>query len=169
MQEAVAIIFTFSLIAGLIVLALYFRRRRQHEVLEAQRDLQTRILERFDSPHEFSAFLQTRGGQRFLSGLTDERGWRPAKRIMLAVQIGLVITFFGLGLALLSAVLGDTDPLYPAVVIFSIGAGFLAAAAATYRMSKRWHLLPGDDEGVADLAPPAATAQDTYEPGHGES
>lgn len=167
MQEAVVMTFMFSLLAGLVVLILYFRRRRQQEVLEAQRDLQTRILERFDSPQEFAAFLQTRGGQRFLSGLTDERGWRPAKRIMLAVQIGLVITFFGLGLAILSAVLGESDPLYPAVVIFSIGAGFLAAAAATYRMSKQWRLLPEDDEGALDLAPAATTPPDTY--GHDES
>jgi|GEM_PF-937328 len=146
MQETLAILFTFCLIAGLFILVLYSRQRRQREVLEAQRDLQTRILERFDSPREFSDFLQTRGGQRFISGLTDERGWRPARRIMLAVQVGLVVTFFGLGLVILSVLAEARNALFPAVVVFSVGAGFLAAAAASYYMSKKWRLLPGQDE-----------------------
>lgn len=146
MQEAVAMLFTFCLVAAVLVLILYFRHRRQREILEAQRDLQTRILERFDSSHEFSSFLQTQGGQRFLSGLTDSRGWRPARRIMLAVQIGLVIAFFGLGLVVMGSFHPDRDIMDPAILVLFIGAGFLAAAAASYVMSKRWRLLPGDDE-----------------------
>ena len=94
--EAVVLPILFVSIFAVLAYWIYSRQRRQRELLQAQVDLQTRILDRFDSPQEFSTFLQTEGGRRFLSGLGQERGgWRPARRIMAAVQAGLIFTCWG--------------------------------------------------------------------------
>jgi hypothetical protein len=143
--EAVILPILFVSFFAVVGYWIHARQRRQREVLAAQQDLQTRILERFDSAQEFSHFLQTEGGRRFLAGLTDERGWRPARRIMAAVQIGIVITALGLGLFVLANVVGNREVAWPGIMILFLGLGFLASAAASWLMSKKWGLLPGDD------------------------
>jgi hypothetical protein len=150
--EAVVLPIVFLSFFSVLAFWIHTRQRRQRELLAAQQDLQTRILERFDSPQEFSQFLQTDGGRRFLSGLTDERGWRPARRIMTAVQVGIVVTSLGLALFALAAFTNERDFTYPATIIFFLGAGFLASALASYRMSKRWGLLPEENgRGLEEL------------------
>jgi hypothetical protein len=150
--EAVVLPILFVSFFAVLAYWIHMRQRRQRELLAAQQDLQTRILERFDSPQEFSHFLQTDGGRRFLSGLTDERGWRPARRIMTAVQVGIVVTALGLALFALAAFTKERDFTYPATIIFFLGVGFLASALASYRMSKRWGLLPEENgRGLDEL------------------
>lgn len=142
--EAIIFPILFLSFFGVLAFWIHSRQRRSRELLDAQMQLQTRILERFDSQAEFASFLQSEGGQRFLTGLTDERGWRPAKKILFALQAGIVVTCFGLGLCVLSWAVGEKDPLYPAIVILFLGLGFLLAAAASYRLSKSWGLMPED-------------------------
>ena len=118
--------------------------------MQAQVDLQTRILNRFDSPQEFSSFLQTDGGQRFVTGLTHERDWRPARRIIVAVQIGIVLAVLGLGFFVLAGITQRVELAYPGTIILFLGIGFLASSLASYRMSKNWSLLPGPSTRGAD-------------------
>lgn len=148
--EAIIMPVLFVSFFAVIAFWIHSRQRRSRELLEAQMQLQTRILDRFDSQAEFSEFLQSEGGQKFLTNLTEERGWKPAKRILGAVSVGIVVTFLGLGLCALAWAVGEREVLYPAIVILFLGAGFLAAAAASYRMSRSWGLLPREREVSLD-------------------
>jgi len=149
--EAVVLPILFISIFAVLAYWIAARQRRQRELLQAQVDLQTRILDRFDSPQEFSSFLQTEGGRRFLSGLGQERGgWRPARRIMAAVQAGLIFSLLGVGLFVLAWITGQRAFSYPGTIVFFLGLGFLASALASFVMSKRWSLLPGEASRVAD-------------------
>jgi len=125
---------------------LYLRQRSKREVLQARMELQTRVLDRFDSPQEFTAFLNTEGGQQFLDGISDEKGWEPAKRILFAVQAGIVMVFLGLGLGSIWWMEGDEDLVYGATIFLFLGLGFLVAAFASHRLSRAWELMPGSGE-----------------------
>jgi len=121
---------------------IHIRDRRARERLQTQMDLQTKILARFDSAQDFAGFLQTDGGRTFLSGLAEPPAVRrPTQRILTAVQLGIVVTMFGVGLCLIGWIERSTDPFLPGVVFLCIGAGFLIGAAVSYHLSKSWGLL----------------------------
>lgn len=150
--EAIIFPILFLTVFSCLAYWIHVRSRRSRERLQAQMELQSKILARFDSAQEFAGFLQTEGGRTFLSGLAEqpvER--RPTQRILTAVQIGIVIAMFGVGLCLIAWIENTTDPALPGVVLLCIGAGFLIAAAASYRLSKSWGLLGGPAAGPRDL------------------
>jgi hypothetical protein len=125
------------------------RRSHQQRMLN---QFQTKLLDRIGSVSEFSAFLNTEAGIRFLKGLTmvAEATARPHARILSAVQSGAVTAALGIGLYLY----GWLTPSVPgevvnginavATIFFAIGVGLLVSAALSYRLSKRLGLLAVD-------------------------
>ena len=124
---------------------------------------QTKLLDRIGSVGEFSAFLNTEAGTRFLKGLTtvSDVGGGPHARILSAVQSGAVLATLGGGLYLYGwltpAVAGEIVNVINGVatIVFAIGLGLLASAALSYRLSKRMGLLvigrERDEERVPTL------------------
>lgn len=151
--DAIVFPILFILLFSFLGYWLYTRFRRSQDLIKARMELQTRVLERFESPSEFTAFLDTAGGRRFLAGLTDERGWRPVRRILSAVQWGLVLAFFGTGFVILRYAIGEEGLLVPGILGLSLGFGFLAAATASWVLSKAWGLMGADaDDDLRRLA-----------------
>ena len=122
---------------------------------------QTRLLERIGSVNELGAFLNTEAGARFLKGLTTvNEAAGPHIRILRAAQSGAVLTMLGLGLF----VYGWFTPTVPgevtntvnalATIFFGLGAGFLGAAALSYRLSKQMGLLATEEQAHRDPALP---------------
>lgn len=152
-SDVIIIPILFILLFTVIGFWLYTRFRRSQDLIKARMELQTRVLERFDSPSEFTAFLDTDGGRRFLAGLTDERGWRPARRILSAVQWGLVLAFFGAGFVILRYAIAEEDFIVPGILGLSLGLGFLASATASWVLSKAWGLMgPDTDHDLGQIA-----------------
>jgi hypothetical protein len=136
------------------------RRSHQQRMLN---QFQTKLLDRIGSVSEFSAFLNTEAGIRFLNGLTTvaEATARPHARILTAVQSGAVLATLGMGLYLY----GWLTPAVPgevvnginavATIFFAIGVGLLVSAALSYGLSKRLGLLAvdrdRDEAGVPTL------------------
>lgn len=151
MHEGTALVIIFlgaMSLAGFLIYT-YFRRKR--DLIQARAQLQTRVLDRFDSPQEFTGFLNTEGGQRFLSGLTDERGWRPARRIINGVSVGVVLVVLSFAFFVIALVQERTEIAFPGFITLALGLGFLAASFASYRLSKAWGLMNGDDDGFQRL------------------
>jgi len=140
-EEAVIIPIIFLSFFACLGYWLHVRDRRARERLQAQMELQTKILARFDSAQEFAGFLQTAGGRTFLSGLAEQPVRRPAQRILTAIQIGIVVAMFGVGLCLIGWIERSNEPVLPGVVLLCVGAGFLIGAAVSYHLSKSWGLL----------------------------
>ena len=150
-EEVVIIPIVLLTFFGSIAYWIHVRHRRSRERLQAQMELQTKILARFDSAQEFAGFLQTEGGRTFLSGLAEQPVRRPTQRILNAILLGIVVSMAGVGLCLIGWIEWTTDPVLPGVVLLSIGAGFLIAAAVSYRLSKSWGLLAEPSVRQADL------------------
>ena len=145
---------------GFVAWAVWLGVRRRQAQAQAQTDLQHRLLDKFSSPQEIGEFLQTEGGRRFLLGLTTDkkraRNGHAGKRILLALQIGTVVSL--LGIATLS--LGIIYPMHrpgephPAVIfgllILAVGIGFLISAWISYKLSKAWGLFPEANGRPAD-------------------
>jgi hypothetical protein len=132
---------------ALFVLAGWFfwldAKRRQSRV-QAQADMQNRLLDKFTSPQDVGQFLQTEGGSRFLQGLTTN-GRHAGRRILTAMQIGVILTLLGLAAIGLDAAYATRNGHPGAILgtlIVALGVGFLVSAAVSYKLSKAWGLLP---------------------------
>jgi cbb3-type cytochrome oxidase subunit 3 len=153
-QNAVALIFM-----ALFALAGWFfwlDSKRRLSQTQAQADLQNRLLEKFASPQDVAQFLQTEGGSRFLQGLTAD-GRHTGRRIMTAMQIGVVLTLLGAAAIGLDVVYSGRS--HPGAIlgtlIVALGAGFLISAALSYKLSKSWGLLPTVTPGAESHREPS--------------
>ena len=126
-------------------------QRRVH--LKLATDFNTRLLDRIGSVKDFSDFLQTEGGTKFMDALTVERAAaRPTDGILRAVQIGIVLLMLGLGLLALawyftarSTNFDDYEGLtIIGVIAVSLGVGFVLAATASYRLARTLGVLDGN-------------------------
>jgi hypothetical protein len=143
MPEAVIIPVVALSMFGALAFLFHVRGRQSRERLQAQMDLQKRILERFESAQEFTEFLATAGGQKFLAGLSQENtGWAPARRVLAGLQAGLVLCLLGIGLMTIAFIESNLGPAYMGVIALSLGLGFLGSSVLSYRLSKGWGLLP---------------------------
>lgn len=130
-----------------VILAI-FRARYQAKVVS---EFQQKLLDRAGSAADLAALLSTEGGARLLASLSP--GARtPHQRMLGAVQAGAALLAVGLGLFVflfwraLPDGASDVAAL-AAVIATALGVGLLAAAYATYRLSRHLGLL--DDGGAA--------------------
>lgn len=116
--------------------------RRTQEKVRAVLEIQRRTLEKFATADEFIAFASSEAGRRFLESVSTEQS-AHVRRILGSIQKGTVLSLLGLGLGVLPSIERDLAPLaFFGVVAFATGVGYLISAALSYRLSKRWGLLP---------------------------
>jgi hypothetical protein len=140
--------------------------RRWLRVSRLQTEAQAKILDRFTSNEDLLGFIQTPAGRRFMESsalpIEPRSVGAPFGRILWSVQIGLILLFCGLGMAVLrgfSAV--ATEGLDEAFLILgglvvAIGVGFLSSGLASYLLSRRFGLL---NPIIQDIPSGGATTQ----------
>jgi hypothetical protein len=118
-----------------------------------------RLLERFSSAKEFTDFLQTEEGKKFLGDpLPASR--TSSNRILRLIQYGIVIFALGVGCLINAYRLRDfTDLHYASQAqdcqfwgIFGviIGVALVATAMVSSSMARKWHLLNGNGKQVTN-------------------
>ncbi len=113
-------------------------------------DFHGKLLDKLGSVKDFSEFLHTPAGSRFMQDLAAEplaAAAGPRERILRAGQIGAVLICLGIGLLLL----GFTAPLSPGggqegfaavgAIALSLGVGFAASAVTSFRVARVLGLL----------------------------
>jgi hypothetical protein len=139
--EIIIVPFIFSTIGFVVWVAFNAWERRQQVKLLT--DFNSRLLERIGSVKDFSEFLQTDGGAKFIDRVTAG-GTPPDVRmtILRAVQTGLVLVSLGVGLLLLAWMLrarypyGDFEVFtITGTIALSLGVGFLLSGGASYRLA----------------------------------
>jgi hypothetical protein len=132
--NAVGILVPLGLFAMIVVLVWLGTRRRQAQI-RATAEFHKQLLDKFGSGREFSEFLESPGGQKFMDELWS-RDSRPREQILRVVRAGVVMAVLGLGL--LGLTLLRRGFLIPGVIVLCLGAGFLISAAVSQYLSKKW-------------------------------
>jgi hypothetical protein len=127
------------------VIANVFTRRQQ---LRSTTEFQTKLLDRTASMGEFSEFLNTEGGRKFLSTVGSESGGMAHQRVLRAFQSGIVLSCLGIGIFMyLSGARVDTDTYeslgFIGTVSTAIGVGLLVSGYVSLRLSRRMGLING--------------------------
>jgi hypothetical protein len=140
-SEIIIVPFIFSTIGFIVWVLVGGWQRRQH--IRVMTDFNNKLLDRMGSVKDFSEFLQTDGGAKFIDRVTAG-GTRPEIRwtILRSLQTGLVLFALGVGLIVLAWVLRSDFP-YGETHVFSVtgtialslGVGFLLSATASYRLA----------------------------------
>jgi hypothetical protein len=125
----------------LAVLATNVRRARTER---RQLEVQTLLIERFESAAELGSFLGTPGGNQFLESILVGRE-KAIAQVLHAIQAAVVVGFPAIACLLLR----DAAPALRGelLVIGGVGlalaAGFLVAALISHRLARRWGLGGG--------------------------
>lgn len=130
------------------VIRIFVVNRRELRQAEMQVDIQTRLIDKFESPEELRTYLESEGGQRLLRAVPAGKA-APYGRILGSIQAGVILTLGGLVFLLIgNNHPGGGDEQFAMMFLGSlgtaIGLGFVISAAAAYWLSKSWGLINGD-------------------------
>lgn len=126
--------------------------KRRQRIAEVQREMQAKLFEKFGTSQEMLAYLNSEAGAKFLNSATIEPA-KPFGRVLGSVQAGLILFFLGVAMFIVRATMpsetfnavdrAQTAHGFLAVslLLLALGLGFLASAAASYRLSKAWGLF----------------------------
>ncbi|HWG50414.1 MAG TPA: hypothetical protein VN669_12015 [Candidatus Acidoferrales bacterium] len=123
----------FVLFAAIVVYLLFslIRRRQQNA-------MQKHLLDKFSSAQDFSEFVQSPAGQKYVAGFSD-RVADPHASILNSVRIGVVVLFLGMAFFLVRTV--DNDAYYffrgLGTVLAMLGIGFVVSSIVSYQIAKR--------------------------------
>ena len=162
MLVGIATIIAVTYVIGIIIGA--FKHRAS---LRTQGEFHNRLLEKFSSASEFTAYLQSEAGQRFFENLTTERAM-PTTKILGSIQKGTILLLLGVGLMIAGRVF-DSPQINETFFVFGIiglmlGLGFLVSAAIAYRLSKSWGLLTAGAGNNPPRVPAAAATVAPQQP-----
>jgi hypothetical protein len=107
--------------------------------------LQSKIVDKFSTAQEFSAFLQSKEGSRFLNFLKFN-GRAPRERILSSLSKGVILSFLGIAIIVIGSLFAEEMKYFIAfgIVLIALGVGFLVSTKISYNLSKKWGII---DEG----------------------
>jgi hypothetical protein len=125
---------------------IWVASRSREASLRRRSEERSRLLERFSSSEELTAFLNSEAGARLL---TPKGADHPARKIVAAV-FGGIITLF-IGMAFLFVVFVGSDPsggrlIVPGTICVMAGVGILIAAGISSWLFSRAGLMSGPEQ-----------------------
>jgi hypothetical protein len=146
------VVFTTMIIASAWVISLLIAAFKNRAHLKAQTDFHNKMMEKFSSAEEFTAYLQSEAGRSFFDNLSNEPA-TPLTKILGSIQKGVILTLLGFGLIFLGKSYSPQDGgnvmFVVGVISFMVGAGFLVSSAISYRLAKAWDLIPAGGKRVS--------------------
>jgi hypothetical protein len=127
------------------MLAIMYSSARQRR----QTDIRKALIEKFGSAQDLGSFLQSPGGQRFVSDLFSGSN-SPAHSVLGSIQKGVIILLVGITLIGVGAK-SEMAIVAIGALLTSAGIGFLVSAAITRHLSRKWGLLDAPPRNDAAL------------------
>ena len=145
MQDLLPIVvLPVMVIAAAWLISLIIATFRHRATLRARAELYNRILDKFGSADEFTAYLQTEDGRGFFESQAVETS-APLTRILNSVKIGTILFIVSGGFFVLSLIAKTEDSIFAlnvlCIVILTLGIGFLASSLLSYKLAKRWGII----------------------------
>ncbi len=163
-REAVPVIaFACFLTALIWLIRQFLENRRWSRIFKLQSDVHGRLIEKFSSSQELTAYMETEAGKRFLEAAPIPVGFEPEQRmpnavarVMTPLQIGIVLVLLGCGFLLLRH--AGPDMSIPMLVLGTVvlmpGLGFIISAGITWVLAGRLGLIPGNSPATSRMEPP---------------
>jgi len=123
-----------------VVLIVYFVTKSRQRRVEAQVEMQSRLIDRFGSAPELVQFLHSPAGQQFVTGVQSAPAALTRERLMSGFSRAIVLTSLGAAFLFLTFYIDD-DFSIPASILFFLGIGYLIATFVSYKLSAK---LMGD-------------------------
>ncbi len=145
----VSVISTFTM----IVMVVWLIARAKQRQARYRADVQTKLIEKFNSAPELADFLASPAGKQFVGGMHEPVRAAVHDRIFGGIKWSLLVTAVGIGL-LIARFSGEDDSLIvPAGILIALGVAWMIATYVTYRLSKSWGLIngPADSDNVSTL------------------
>jgi uncharacterized membrane protein len=126
--------------------------KRRRRIAEIQRDIHAKLFEKFGTSQELIEYLKTDAGSKFLDSATIEQT-KPFGRVLGSIQAGLILLLLGVAMFFVRLTMPSVgwSPVEEAqtahgflavsFLLLALGLGFLASAAASYKLSKNWGLF----------------------------
>jgi hypothetical protein len=124
---------------------IIFSTIRRYKIAKLQAELQHKLLDKIGTGQELVTYAQTDTGRQLLESLKVERV-APHGRIIIALQAGIVLMVFGVGMLAVRNHVPDQGAEGFTILgslIVSLGLGFALASAASYYLSKSFGLMNG--------------------------
>ena len=134
-MELIPIIGILASSAMVVLVVMLVTRSRQRRV-EAQVQMQSKLIERFGSAPELVQFLHSPAGRQFVAGVQGAPAALTRERLMGGFTRAIIMTSLGLAFVFIAFFDRDDDWIIPAAIVFSLGLGYLLATYVTYRFSK---------------------------------
>lgn len=147
-----AALLVFCVVTGALVwlIKTLVDYRRWSRLSKVQTEAHNKLLDRFGANEDLLAYIATPAGKRFLESApimldpTASSGGGPLRRILWAVEIGLVVACGGGGFLIARQYVPlEVGQVLSVAAVFAIalGVGFVLAAAASYLLSWRLGIL----------------------------
>jgi uncharacterized membrane protein len=120
----------------MVVLIVYFVTKARQRRMEAQVEMQGKLIDRFGSAPELVEFLHSPAGRSFVTGVQGAPAALTRERLMSGFSRAIVLTM--LGAAFLFLTLYDNeDWAIPAAIVLFLGIGYLIATYVSYKLSAK--------------------------------
>ena len=151
-------IFVFIAFVLAWVIRTIIEQKRWNRLSRTQAEVHNKILDRFGTSEELMAYVKSPAGTKFLeSAPIPVRAEKPVQtaphaRIMWSIQLGIVLALGALGMLLVSLrfeAATARELFAMGMIVFCVGAGFIASAFVSIAMSRRlgaW--VQGNDEAA---------------------
>jgi hypothetical protein len=135
-------------LGGLVFLAWVVWIILEWKKLKYKDALQNRLIGKFNTAAELNHFLQSNGGNKFMSFLTIE-GIDPKEKLISSISKGVIFSIVGIAFIIIGPILLELTEeirIFQALGIISIalGIGFLVSSFISYLLRKNWGIIDVD-------------------------
>jgi len=128
-----------------LFLAFIFKLIWDGKKSKLKSDLHHKLVEKFGDVKELNDFLQTESGANFLKSLTIE-GVNTKEKLLSSMTKGIIITFLGIGLFLVSPLFPDlieNMKIFNAfgILTIALGIGYMVSTFVSLRLSQKWGII----------------------------
>lgn len=134
-----------------VVLVVFFVTKARQRRVEAQVQMQAKLIDRFGTAPELVSFLHSPAGRQFITGVQSAPEVLTRERIMSGFTRAVVLSTLGLAFLGLT-LLDNSDWAVPAAIVLALGVGYFIATYISYRLSASHHA--GEFGPPSDIAKP---------------
>lgn len=136
MEETMVWIPIIGIVASstMVVLVVLFVTRGRQRRVEAQVEMQSKLIDRFGSAPELVSFLHSPAGRQFITGVQSAPGVLTRERIMHGFTRAIVLSSLGVAFLFLTF-FNDNGWAVPASVVLALGIGYFIATFLSYKLS----------------------------------